>query len=169
MARVAALMDEWAVALGRSDAERIRWRAAAMLHDSLRDAPPAELRIGLGAEFRGLPDAYLHGPAAAARLAAEGIDDHDVLEAITYHTLGADRLAMLGRLLIVADYLEPGRADRADWRAQMRARMPAEFEAVLIEVVRAKMQRDLEGREPIRPELVSLWNRLVSDGEARSG
>jgi len=168
MARVADLMEAWARELGESESGCVRWRATAWLHDSLRDAPPSQLREWVGEPFRELPDAYLHGPAAAARLAAEGVNDRDLLEAITFHTLGAPGLARLGRALIVADFLEPGRTDRTEWRAALRARMPAEFEAVLSEVVRAKLQRDLEGGEPIRPELVALWNRLVSHGPERN-
>ncbi|HSH45815.1 MAG TPA: HD domain-containing protein, partial [Longimicrobiales bacterium] len=38
--RVAGLMDTWAEALGLEAAERGRWRAAGILHDSLRDADP---------------------------------------------------------------------------------------------------------------------------------
>jgi hypothetical protein len=43
--------------------------------------------------------------------------------------------------------------------------MPLELDAVLRELVAAKLQRDIDGVEPMRPEMVSLWNSLVSDGE----
>jgi HD superfamily phosphohydrolase YqeK len=165
MARVATLMDDWATRLGLDETERTRWRAAAWLHDALRDAPANRLRPWLSDEFRGLPDAYLHGPATAERLSAEGVQDLEVLDAIRYHTLASVGLGVMGRSLIAADFLEPGRPDRAHWRASLRDRMPLELDAVLREVVAAKLQRDIDGVEPMRPEMVSLWNSLVSDGE----
>lgn len=168
MARVAALLDEWAAKLGLDEAERVRWRAAGWLHDALRDAPPERLRPLLSEPFRDLPAGYLHGPATAERLRAEGVDDTELLDAIRYHTLGWDRLGTLGLCLIAADFLEPGRVQRAEWRAALRARMPHELNAVMREVVRAKVERDLQAGEPVRPELLSLWNALVRHAEARS-
>ena len=68
------------------------------------------------AELRRLvPDApwpvnVLHGPAAAARLQAEGETRASVLEAIRWHTLGWADWDRTGRALYMADFLEPGRS-----------------------------------------------------------
>ena len=127
--RVAALMGEWAAALGLPEEERTRWLAAGWLHDALREAPPEELRPLVPEEFRGLPGKLLHGPAAAERLAGEA--DPELLDAIRYHTLGSARFGRLGRALYLADFLEPGRRFEPEWTASMRARMPAENEWLL--------------------------------------
>src|SRR5687767_6850364 len=37
IARVAGLLDSWAVGLGLQGVERARWRAAGWLHDALRE------------------------------------------------------------------------------------------------------------------------------------
>ena len=67
--RVVALIDAWAAALGVSAEERRAWHDAARWHDALRDAPEELLRdlSGDAKSDTGL----LHGPATAARLAAE--------------------------------------------------------------------------------------------------
>jgi 2-amino-4-hydroxy-6-hydroxymethyldihydropteridine diphosphokinase len=166
MARVAALMDEWARALGLADRDRMRWRAAAWLHDTLRDADQESLRSEVGSPFDTLPASFLHGPASAARLERAGANDGELLDAIRYHTLGDARLGQLGLALIAADYLEPGRPTQTLWRSKLRARMPHAFHAVLLDVVRDKLWRGLDRSYPLRLEMIGLWNRLASDAQS---
>lgn len=161
MARVAALMDEWAARLGLPAAERVRWRAAGWLHDALRDADPGALRA-LVPDLADLPDPLLHGPAAAARLAAEGVEDRELTEAVAYHTLGHPGLGRLGRALYLADFLEPGRTFEPVWRASLRARLPEALDAVLIEVAAARLGYLIRTRRAIRPETFAFWNSLVA-------
>ena len=60
--RVADLMGDWADRLALSESDRIRWRAAGLLHDVLKDAEPDDLK-NLVTEDWPLP--LLHAPAAA--------------------------------------------------------------------------------------------------------
>jgi 2-amino-4-hydroxy-6-hydroxymethyldihydropteridine diphosphokinase len=161
--RVVALIDEWGVELGWSDAERDRLRAAAWLHDALRDAPADELRPLVSDELRDLPDKLLHGPAAAARARADGLDDEEVLQAVTYHTIGHPDLGFIGRMLYLADFLEPGRRFDPAGRAALRARMPHEWRIVIRSVVRARVNHLLDSSNPVRPETMSYWNSAVMD------
>lgn len=161
LGRVVALLDEWVKALRLSERDRARWRAAGWLHDSLRDADPTELREWLPASLADVPDPLAHGPAAAARLAAEGVDDDSVLDALRWHTLGHACLDRLGRAVYLADFLEPGRSFAVDWRASLRERMPAELEDVLVEVVAARIRHLVEERRAIRQETLGFWNSLV--------
>jgi len=161
--RVAHLMHDWAVHQGLDAAGCDRWRATGLLHDALRDAPARHLQPWAGPGFRGLPDSFLHGPATAARLQAEGLDDAEVLDAIRYHTLGSPDLGRLGRILIAADFLEPGRHQNAEWRGRLRERGRTDLDGVIREVIRAKIQRCMDADLPVRPEMFGLWNRLVID------
>ena len=161
--RVAALMDSWAKALGVSDEERRRWRAAAWLHDALRDADPRQLRATLPEETRTLPGLVLHGPAVAERLRVEGVEDEAVLLAIAYHTLGHPALGRLGRALYLADFLEPGRGFEPLRRASLRARMPGSMEAVLRSVVGARLRHVIRAGHALSRESVDFWN-AVSGG-----
>jgi HD superfamily phosphohydrolase YqeK len=71
-------------------------------------------------------------------------------------------LGRLGKALIAADYLEPGRRSRLRWRARLRQRAPADFDAVVRHVVRAKLERGLDSGLPLGFELVGLWNALTA-------
>lgn len=162
MARVAGLLDEWAVQSGLDDEERVRWRAAGYLHDALRDAPLDVLRA-LVPETERMPDAVLHGPAAAERLRRDGVDDEELLAAIAFHTIGDPAFGRLGRALYAADFLESGRTFMADRRAELRARAQDELDAVVFEVARMRIRHLVDRGMPINPRTASFWNRMVED------
>ena len=159
--RVCSLVAEWADERGVSESEKQRWIDAARLHDALRDAPPAELREQVPAEFKDWPDSVLHGPAAAARLEAEGYRDTGVLNAVRYHTIGHVSLDDAGRALFLADFLEPGRHFDPIGRAAWRARMPHDMTAVLREVLAARIQHIVLSHRPIRLETLTFWNEIT--------
>jgi 2-amino-4-hydroxy-6-hydroxymethyldihydropteridine diphosphokinase len=156
--RVAALLGEWAAALGLPAHEQERWLAAGWLHDVLREASPEELRPLVPEAFRALPPKLLHGPAAAERLAGEA--DAELLDAIRYHTLGSARFGQLGRALYLADFLEPGRRYEPEWTAELRARMPHEMDAVMREVVRARVRHVEESGSVLHPETRALYEQV---------
>jgi predicted HD superfamily hydrolase involved in NAD metabolism len=158
--RVADLLGEWAAALGHDADEIRRWRAAGFLHDSLRDADPDDLRPLVSATFRHLTGKLLHGPAAAEKLRQDGIEDESLLRAIAYHTIGHADLDELGCCLFIADYIEPGRKYEPTRLAKLRARMPAERGAVLIEVLRSRMERLLAEGRGIRAETAVFWQSI---------
>jgi HD superfamily phosphohydrolase YqeK len=168
IARVAALMARWAAALRLPARDRDRWVAAAWLHDTLRDASPAELLPLAPPPLRDAPPALLHGPAAARRLADAGVDDHAILDAVAFHTLGHQRLDRLGRHLYLADFLEPGREFLAAERAALRARVPDASPDVLRTVVRLRLGHLLDEGSPIRAETIGFWNDVAAAaGDAR--
>jgi 2-amino-4-hydroxy-6-hydroxymethyldihydropteridine diphosphokinase len=160
--RVAVLLADWAAVIAPQDVGL--WRAAAWLHDALRDADPAELRDQVSDSFRAWPDGLLHGPAVARRLQQEdSATSPALLAAVTYHTVGHAQLGTLGQALYLADFLEPGRSFSADWRAALRARMPREFAPVLQEVAAARIAHLVNCGNPLLPETVDFWNSLVLD------
>ncbi|MYD00640.1 MAG: hypothetical protein F4X13_15410 [Gammaproteobacteria bacterium] len=118
----------------------VRWAALGHLHDVLRDGAPAELRAMVDDEFAELPGKLLHGPAAAGRLAREGVGDDGLLRAVAFHTLGHPDLDTAGVALYAADFLEPGRAAQAQWRESLRGRMPDEMDDVALEVASARTE-----------------------------
>ncbi len=164
--RVAALMERWARARGEPPSGVARWRAAGLLHDVLRDADPASLRERMGGAAEDFPGAILHGPAGAARLREEGVRDEALLGGVAWHTLGHPDLDDLGRALYCADFLEPGRTFRSEWRARLRERMPGELPAVVAVIVRARIVHLLDEALPVRAETIDFWNRLAEEGAA---
>jgi predicted HD superfamily hydrolase involved in NAD metabolism len=160
MSRVADLMEEWARALGQDEDDIIRWRAAAMLHDALRDADPEALRSTAPPELSDAPAELLHGPAAAARLREEGVRDEAVLRAVAWHTVGHPDLDDLGRALYMADYLEPGRASESPRIVALRRRVPQGLERVLQELTGERIARLVANRQPLLDSTVRFWNAL---------
>lgn len=146
--RVAALITEWGRALGVAPAELDRWRQAAWWHDALRDAP-------LASEMD-------HGPRAAERLEREGERDRGVLDAVRYHSIGYAGWDDAGRMLYLADYLEPGRTHDVAGRTALRARVAADRDGVLREVARKRIERTVRHGWPLQPETVAFWNALAS-------
>jgi HD superfamily phosphohydrolase YqeK len=146
--RVARLLGDWADAMRVAPVERDRWLRAAWLHDALRDAP--------------LKDLMAHGPAAADRAAQDGERDRGVLDAVRYHTIGYAGWDDVGRMLYLADFLEPGRDLDPDGRRALAARVPAERDAVLREVARRRMEWVLRSGWPLPTATVGFWNALAS-------
>ncbi len=149
--RVVALLDSWAGAMRVLPAERARWLRAGWLHDALRDA-------SLGSPMA-------HGPAAAERAGHEGERDRGVLDAIRYHTIGYAGWDDVGRMLYLADFLEPGRdfdPNGADGRRALAQRVPGERDAVLRDVARRRIEWVLRSVWPLPPETVAFWNALAS-------
>ncbi len=67
---------------------------AAWFHDAFRDAGNLE-----------------HGPVAADKITELfGITDHDIINAIRFHTTGHPGMSKLEKIIYVADSLEPGRS-----------------------------------------------------------
>lgn len=162
MARVADLLGAWAEGLGLSEGERLRWRSVGFLHDALRDAEPAALVARVPPDLRSLPPRALHGPAAAERLRIDGVDDGELLMAVRYHTLGHPGFRTLGRATYAADFLEPGRTILPERAEAWRGRMPRELDAVVREVLAARLNHRVERGATLRRETVDFWNALAA-------
>jgi HD superfamily phosphohydrolase YqeK len=159
IARVTALLDEWARALHLTPDDARAWHDAGRLHDALRDAPEEQLRA-LAGDPPGYTTEMLHGPAAAARLAADGETRQELLDAVRYHTVGNASWGRLGRALYMADYLEPGRKfSRAD-RAYLASQVPHDFDTTFRQVLRARLEWSLREGMRLFPEAVALWNAV---------
>lgn len=158
---VARLMVKWANARGLRRADRIRWRAAALLHDALKGVDPARLRksFDLGREW---PDPILHGPACARRLREDGVADEPLLRAIAHHTTGHVKLCLLGESLYIADYLDPGRRSHRGRRRALRSRMPTDHVEVLGDAAAAKIRTLLERRLQIPDVTVQFWTGVTA-------
>jgi HD superfamily phosphohydrolase YqeK len=158
IARVTALLDEWAVALGLGGEERRAWHDVGVLHDALRDATEHDLRAMTGDQER--PWHILHGPAVAERLSAEGERRTDVLEAIRWHTLGSARWGRTGKALYMADFLEPGRPFSKADRAFLAAHAMSDFDGVFRQVVRTRIEWTVREGKMLFPETADLWNSV---------
>jgi HD superfamily phosphohydrolase YqeK len=161
LTRVAELMESWARTFQDDPGDVVRWRAAAMLHDALRDAPPDSLRARVEPELRDLPEEVLHGPAAARSLRNDGVRDQPLLLAVAWHTAGHPDLDRLGRALYLADHLEPGRPYESPTNAQRRQRVTHDMDAVLRETAAERIARLVEQGRPLLDPTVRFWNGVA--------
>ena len=146
--RVVQLLTQWADALRVPGSERDRWLRAAWLHDALRDAP--------------LVNEFAHGPMAAERAQRDGERDHGVLDAVRYHSVGYAGWDEAGRMLYLADYLEPGRAFERPERAALAARVPIDRAWVLKDVAARRIANAVRSGWALPTETVTFWNALVA-------
>ncbi|MGI5838187.1 MAG: bis(5'-nucleosyl)-tetraphosphatase (symmetrical) YqeK [bacterium] len=93
-----------------------RARLAGLVHDCAKGMTAAEL-MNAASLFGLKPDRVeieqpdlLHGPVGAGLCRREfGITDEAVLSAVSKHTTGDGKMAVLEKIIYIADYTEPGR------------------------------------------------------------
>jgi len=159
VARVAALLERWARARRVGTRERRRWLRAAWLHDALKDAPRWVVRDLAGGVWSA-PSLW-HGPAAAVWAAQEGERDRGILDAVRYHSVGYANWDEVGRMLYLADYLEPGRRHNGRAQADLAARVPDDPDRVLWTVAAERIGCGVAAGWPLLRETVAFWNALV--------
>lgn len=105
-----------AVRLARKyGADEEKANTAALFHDMFRSLSPDELsfwieRLGLDARYRGNVN-LAHGKIAAAVMKQDyGVEDEDIINAVSYHTTGRAGMSLLEKIVFIADAIEPGRS-----------------------------------------------------------
>ncbi len=156
--RVTELALSWADAMGVDRTTRDEWRDAARWHDALRDAGESELRAIV--PHLDWPASLLHGPAAATKLAEDGERRGSVLAAIFWHTVGSVKWDRTGRVVYMADYLEPGRRFERKERARLAANVAADFDGTFRAVVKMRLGAKLASGEELLAETALLWKSV---------
>ncbi|MFX3616023.1 MAG: bis(5'-nucleosyl)-tetraphosphatase (symmetrical) YqeK [Sporolactobacillus sp.] len=97
-------------------ADKEKAALAGMLHDIAKHFSDDELKViierrqDIDNDFLDFSDKLWHAPAGAAYVQETyGIEDPEILQAITYHTTGRTAMSLLEKIIFVADYIEPGR------------------------------------------------------------
>ena len=95
-----------------ADAERAE--LAALFHDMFRSTPVQVLNMYI--RQLGLPESNMDNPnlshgkiAAAVMMKDYGIEDKELLNAVSYHTTGRAGMTLLEKIIFLADAIEPGR------------------------------------------------------------
>lgn len=112
---------------GYYDVDPERCELAAWIHDLFRHIPEDqqvlnafELGIEVTDEDR-IGPIVLHGPAAA-RFASDrlGVDDEEVLEAVSSHTLGLPDMTYLAKIILLADKFESKKREKRPYLKAIR-------------------------------------------------
>jgi HD superfamily phosphohydrolase YqeK len=159
--RVAQVCEIWAEKMGVVDSELHRLQRAVALHDALKDAPE-DLLCELAPDAWGV-GALRHGPAAAARAERDGEKDGGVLDAVRYHSVGYQQWDLVGRMLYLADFLEPGRSYHTAQHSALLERVPDEMESVLRLVAAERIAGIVLSGGPLPAETTDFWNALIAE------
>lgn len=103
------------------DADIRQAMIAGMLHDCAKCIPTAQ-KLGLCkiydievSEAEKANPGLLHAKLGAYLAKSEyGIEDEEIIHAISVHTTGCPEMTLLDKILYIADYIEPGRKDAAN-------------------------------------------------------
>lgn len=83
---------------------------AGIMHDVAKNLPPDSPLLEGFAPPDGVPGPVVHQYSGAyVAKHTFGIENEEVLDAIRYHTSGKADMTDLGKIIFIADYLEPGR------------------------------------------------------------
>ncbi len=136
---------------------------AGILHDYARDLQTGALLeiaeknhlISHQVE-REVPD-LLHGPVGAFLLEKDlGLKDKEILSAIRHHTLGSLQMSDLGKIIFLADMIEPGRSYTGV--AELRELAYIDLDQAMLSALESSIRHCLDSRKILHPETVVVRN-----------
>lgn len=95
-----------------ADPEKVE--TAALFHDMFRGVPEQSINcyvkhLGLDKKYMDNPN-LAHGKIAAIIMERDyGIEDPDVIHAVSYHTTGRPGMSLIEKIIYIADAIEPNR------------------------------------------------------------
>lgn len=168
LAHVLAVRD-CAVELAKAHGEPAEKEGlAGLLHDYARDLPEEELlRIGeeeglITCEIERQVPLLLHGPVGALLARRElGIEDPEVLEAISLHTLGGPGMGRLAKIVYLADMVAEGR--NFPGVEELRKKAFEDLSEALLLGFASTIRYCLETRRLIHPQTLAAWNYFLRE------
>ncbi len=105
----------------------------------------------------------LHGPVGAELLRREdGLDDDSLYQAVYWHTTGHPSLDQLGKVVFLADKLDPQKLPRYPYQPHLRELALNDLDAALVEFFTREIV-SLAGRgELIHPAMLEARNALLA-------
>ncbi|MBM7623119.1 bis(5'-nucleosyl)-tetraphosphatase (symmetrical) YqeK [Sporohalobacter salinus] len=144
-------------------------RIAGLLHDSAKGISNDNL-LKMAEEFgividdviRSVPG-LLHGPIGAELAKKEfGIEDEEILNAIRTHTLGAEEMTMLEKIIFIADYIEPNRTCAGLDELRKKARVDLD-QAIRVACDRT-LKYHIRNDDLIHPQTLATRNAFLRKG-----
>lgn len=138
---------------------------AALLHDYAKERDDAVFlekieQEGLDPDLKNWGNNIWHGVVGMYLIAEDfGLKDQAIFQAIQRHTIGADEMTLLDKVLYVADYIEPGRDFPGVEVARAIARQNLD-KAVAFETAQTVAHLAKKGI-PIYPQTIGTYNAYV--------
>lgn len=152
-----------AVDQGYTDYEKIS--IAALMHDYCKDMAREEMYEMAYAYYPSSNlaqgnDSIWHAYAASYYAQRHyGVDDLEILEAISQHTIGGKEMTLLSKILFVADYIEPLRSFKKVDKAREKAKKSLDHAAFY--KMRQTIKHLAKNSETIYMESVENYNYWV--------
>ncbi len=165
--RVEDIAQELAVA-HRLDEERARLCAQA--HDLCRAMPGGRLLEEAGRldipvnPVEARAPILLHGPVAAELLRREGLDDRDVYLGVYHHSTACPGLPPIAKAVFLADKLDPRKASRYPYSAELKATAMGSLDAALLEFLTREIGVFLTRGQLVHPASIEARNELLLRG-----
>ena len=150
-------------------------RVTALLHDCAKnldeatgeDFPVLCQKYGVmlddcAKSERALVHAFL---GAAVAYKDYGIEDHDILEAIYYHTTARANMTPLEKLIYIADMTEPGRT--IEQAKEIRRLVEIDIDEALIYAIGCSIKHVIKKGTLIHPDSVHALNYLIENRRAK--
>jgi HD superfamily phosphohydrolase YqeK len=75
--------------------------------------------------------------------------------------VGHGRWDDVGKMLYLADFLEPGRKSRRKQRAQLAKRVPRDPDGVLRQILAHQISSRVRRQRPVNARTIEFWNSLT--------
>lgn len=159
-------VEKTAVKLAKQfGADEKKAAAAGLLHDIAKDLSKSErnalikkYKLELTPLEAASPE-LLHGKLGALILAENGITSKKVLSAVENHTMGADNMSKLDKIVFLADLIEPKR--NFSGVKKLRFYAVRDLDIALFESMKATMLRILKNDKAIHPKTLDAYNHLL--------
>lgn len=145
-----------------------RAELGALAHDVCRAVPGKDLlrmSADLGLTVTDVDKDFpvlLHGPVGAELLRKEeNFTDHGLYEAVRWHSTAHASLDDLGKLVFLADKLDPQKTAIYSYQAELHAMALESLDLALLEFLTREMAVRLERGETVHPASVDARNSLI--------
>jgi HD superfamily phosphohydrolase YqeK len=103
----------------------------------------------------------LHGPVAAEALRRGGLDDREVYDAVFWHSTAHPSLGPVGLAVFLADKLDPEKAYRYPYLAELKALALESLERATLDFLDKEMAALLRDGKLVHPASLEARNALL--------
>ena len=148
--------------------DKIRVDFAAAAHDIAR--ADAEHALLAEAQTAGIPitnvdednPMLLHGPVGAERLRVNlGVNDHEILEAVYWHTTALATMGPIAKVVFLADKMELSKAYRYPHIGRVRELASDDLDEAIVEFLKGDLIRLLSEGKMAHPSSIEALNGLL--------
>ena len=136
-------------------------RLGALCHDVARAMPDSELLIrasdmnmDICTIERDIP-MLLHGPVGSEIVRIEdGVEDESILNAVYWHTTGSDTLDEIGKIVFLADKLDPQKNKKYPYQKYLYELAGSNLDLAMFEFLRREVDSLIQSGNQVHPRMM---------------